>query len=131
MFALIFLTIDKDFIFDENSQPEFRLLQLPDRGGLKNRSEFILESIVILWKTLIAIESEENLMAILMRSSRKILVEVTLIFLEETDAIAKSRCITCGVYILTILKNLIFTYTNCLQANKVKDYNSAVASKGI
>ena len=77
------------------------------------------------------IESEENLMAILMRSSRKILVEVTLIFLEETDAIAKSSCITCGVYILTILKNLIFTYTNCLQTNKVKDYNSAVASKGI
>ena len=26
---------------------------------------------------------------------------------------------------------LIFTYTNCLLANKVKNYNSAVASKGI
>ena len=69
------LTIDKDFIFDEDSQPEFRLLQLTDRG-LKYPSEFILESIVTLWKTLIAIESKDNLMAILMQgSSRKILVE--------------------------------------------------------
>ena len=103
-------------IFDEDSQPEFRLLQLTDRGGLKYPSEFILESIVTLWKTLIAIESKDNLMAILMQggSSRKILVEVTLIFLEETDAIAKSSCISCGVSILTILKNVIFTYTNCL-----------------
>ena len=32
---------------------------------------------------------------------------------------------------LTILRNLIFTYTNCLLANKVKNYNSAFASKGI
>ena len=90
------LTIDKDFNFDEDSQPEFRLLQLTDRGGLKYPSEFILESIVTLWKTLIAIESKDNLMAILMQgSSRKILVEVTLIFLEETDTIAKSSCISC------------------------------------
>ena len=55
-------------------------------------------------------ESKDNLMAIFMQgSSRKILVEVTLIFLEVTDAIAKSSCISCGVSILTILKNLIFT----------------------
>ena len=91
MFALIFLTIDKVFIFDEDSQPEFRLLQLTERGGLKYPSVFILESIVTLWKTLIAIDSKNKLMAILMQgASRKILVEVTLIFLEETDAIAKS-----------------------------------------
>ena len=84
------LIIDKDFIFDEDSQTEFRLLQLTDRGGLNYPSEFILESIVTLWRTLIAIKSKDNLMAILMQgSSRKILVEVTLIFLEETDAIAK------------------------------------------
>ena len=49
------LTIDKDFIFDEDSQPEFRILQLTDHGGLKYPSVFILESIVTLWKTLIAI----------------------------------------------------------------------------
>ena len=32
------LTIDKDIIFDEDSQPEFRLLQLTERGGLKQWS---------------------------------------------------------------------------------------------
>ena len=47
------LTIDKDFIFDEDRHPEFRLLQLTDRGGLKYPSEFILESIVTIWETLI------------------------------------------------------------------------------
>ena len=124
------LTIDKDFNFDDDSQPEFRLLQLTDRGSVKYPSEFILESIVTLWKTLIAIESKDNLMVILMQgSSRNILVEVTLIFLEETDAIDKSSCISCGASILTIQKNIIFTYTNCLLANKVKYYNSAVASR--
>ena len=61
------LTIDKDFIFDEDSQPKFRLLQLTDRGGLKFPSEFILESIVTLWRMLIAIESKDNLMALLMQ----------------------------------------------------------------
>ena len=93
---------------------------------------FFLESTVTLWKTLIAIESKDNLMAILMQGSpRKILVEVTLLFLEETDAIVKSSYISCGVSIVTILKNLIFTYTNCLLANKVENHNFAVASKGI
>ena len=63
------LTIDKDIIFDEDSQPEFRLLQLTDRGGLKFPSEFILKSKVTLWKTLIAIESKDNLMTIFMQGS--------------------------------------------------------------
>ena len=63
-------------------------------------------------------------MAILMQgSSTNIIVEVTLILLAKTDS--------CGVSILTILKNLIFTYTNCLLANKVKNSNSVVASKDI
>ena len=107
-------------------------MQFPDRGGLKYPSEFIVESIVTLWKTLIAIESKDNLTAIFMQgSSRRIIVQVTLIFLEETDAIAKSSCISCSVSILTILKNLIFTCANCLLANTIENYNSAVASKGI
>ena len=114
------MTIDEDFIFDEDSQPEFKLLQLTDRGGLKYPSEFIFESIVTLWKSLIASlyyyfifestvtlwkslianESKDNLMAILMQGpSRNILVEVTLIFFEENGAIAKSSCISCGVSI--------------------------------
>ena len=75
-------------------------MQLTDRGGLQYPSEFILEFKVTLWKKLIAIESKDNLMAISMQgSSRKILVEITLIFIEETDAIAKSSCIYCGVSI--------------------------------
>ena len=36
------LTIDKYFIFDEDSQPDFRFLELTDRSGLKYPSEFIL-----------------------------------------------------------------------------------------
>ena len=124
------MTIDKDFIFDEDPQPEFRLLQLTDRGGLKYPSEFILESIVTLWKTFIAIESKDNLMAIFMQgSSRRIIVEVTLMFLEETDAIAKSSCVSCGVSILTILKNIIFTCANCLLASARQDEILVVANQ--
>ena len=37
-----FLSIDKDFLFDEDSQPELKFIRLTDRGGLKYPSEFIL-----------------------------------------------------------------------------------------
>ena len=53
-----FLTIDEYCFYDEDSQPDFWLLQLTDRSGLKYPSEFILESIVTLWKTLIAIKGK-------------------------------------------------------------------------
>ena len=33
--CIVLLTINKDFVFDEDSQPEFRLLQLTDRGRSK------------------------------------------------------------------------------------------------
>ena len=62
-------------------------------------------------------------------SSKNILLAVALIFLEEADTIAKSSCISCGVSILTILKSLIFTYTNCLLDNMVKIITSLLHLK--
>ena len=56
-------------------------------------------------------------------------MQLTLIFLEETEEFGQSSCISCGVSIYVILKSLIFTSANCLLANK--DYNCAVISKGI
>ena len=130
--CLELLTIDKDFLFYEMSQPEFRLLQLTDRGGLKYPTHIVLDSIVTLWKTLVAVETKDNLMAIFVQgSSRRILVQLTLIFLEETEEFGQSSCISCGVSIYVILKSLIFTSANCLLANKVRNYNCAVISKGI
>ena len=71
-----FLSIDKDFLFDEDSQPELTLIRLTDRGGLKYPSEFILDSITTLWKILIAIERNDKLMEMFMQgSSRKFLVQ--------------------------------------------------------
>ena len=68
------------------SRPEFKLLQLTDRGGLKYPTHIVLDSIVTLWKTLVAVETKDNLMAMFVQgSSRRILVQLTLIFLEETE----------------------------------------------
>ena len=104
--CLDLLTIDRVFLFDENSQPEFRLQQLTDRGRLKYPSQIVLNSIVTLWKTLVAVESKDNLMAFLCKDHlgpRKILVQLALIFLEETDQFGLSSCISCGVSIFLLL----------------------------
>ena len=62
-----FFSIDKDFLSDEDSQPELVLIRLTDRGGLKYPSEFILDSISTLWKILIAIERNDKLMEMFMQ----------------------------------------------------------------
>ena len=72
--CLELLTIDKDFLFHEMSQPEFRLLQLTDRGGLKYPTHIVLDSIVTLWKTLVAVEIKDNLMAMFVQGSSRTVI---------------------------------------------------------
>ena len=64
-------------------------------------------------------------------SSRKFLVQLTLIFLEDTGTIGYLSCVFYGISLLTILKRIVFTSSNCLFANRIKNYNSALISKGI
>ena len=81
---------------------------------------------------MVAVESKDKVMALIVQgSSRRTLVQLALIFLEETDEFGLSSCISCCLYISVILKSLIFTSANCLLANKVKNYNSAAINKGI
>ena len=125
------LTYDKEFIFDVESHSEFKLLQLTDRGGLKYPSEHVLTSIITLWN---AIEANNQLLTLLVDGpSRRLLVELTLIYMENDDDIDiwKANCINCDVYRWSILSKLIFTAANCFLANKIKNYNSSVLQIGI
>ena len=53
-------------------------------------------------------------------SSRKFLVQLTLIFLEDTGMIGDLSCVFCGLSLLTILKKIVFTSSNFLLANVIK-----------
>ena len=80
----------------------------------------------------VAIERNDKLMEIFIQGlSRKFLVQLTLIFLEDTGMIGDLSCVFCGISLLTILKKIVFTSSNCLLDNKIKNYNSALISKGI
>ena len=68
--------------------------------GLKYPSEPVLNSILVLWKTFYAIENNKELLAKLVSGpSRKILVELTLMYLEDSDNrdtnIWKYNCVNC------------------------------------
>lgn len=128
------LTYDKEFIPDSDSISQFKLLQLADRGGLKYPSEPVLSSVITLWKILFAIEDNDQMANLLVHGpARIILVELTLIYMEDDASIDiwKSNCCICNVSRWDILRKLIFTTANCFLANKIKNYNSHVTSKGI
>ena len=78
------LTFEKEFLFDPDFPSEFKLLQLTDRGRLKYPSEPVFYVVIILWKIFVLIESDDKLLTLLVEgSSRKILVQLTLIFIGE------------------------------------------------
>ena len=128
------LTFDKEFVFDVESHSEFKLLQLTYRGGLKYPSEPVLNSVITLWKIMIAIENNNQRLTLLVDGpSRRLILELTLIYMENDDDIDiwKSNCIYFDVYRWSILSKLIFTAANCFLANKIKNYNSSALQIGI
>ena len=67
-------------------------------------------------------------MSILNAPSRKILVDFTLYYLENSEGfeIWRNSCASCRVCGWSILRRLVFVASNCLIANKIKNYNSIV-----
>ena len=125
------LTIDKDSLIDELPLSQYKLLELSDRGNLKYPSELVLESIVIAWKIFFIIENNSELMSILVQGpSRKILVDLTLKSIADYK-LWMNICSFCAVRGCHILHRLVFVSANCFLANKVKNYNSMVISKGM
>ena len=97
-------------------------------------SESVLSCVITLWRILDSIENNEELSNLLVDGpSREILVELTMIYIEDDTDINlwKSNCITCDVSRWNILRKLVFTTTNCLLANKIKNHNSIVISRDI
>ena len=128
------LTFDKEYPLEFDSDSQFKLLELTDRGKLKYPSESVLSCVITLWRILDSIENNEELSNLLVDGpSREILVELTMIYIEDDTDINlwKSNCITCDVSRWNILRKLVFTTTNCLLANKIKNHNSIVISRDI
>ena len=99
----------------------------------KYPSEPVLLAVATLWKIFVSIEKNDELVAVLVECPfKKILVELALIFLKETDADSwRLNCSSCEVSNWNILEKIIFTAANCFIANKMKNYNSLVISKGV
>ena len=117
------LTFEKEFLFDPDFPSEFKLLQLTERGRLKYPSEPVFYVVIILWKIFVLIESDDKLLTLLVEgSSRKILVQLTLIFIREIadNIIWRSNCINCAACRWKIVRKLVFTAANCIIANKIK-----------
>ena len=128
------LTFDKEYPLEFDSDSQFKLLELTDRGELKYPSEPVLSYAITLWRILVSIENNEELSNLLVDGpSREILVELTMIYIEDDTNINlwKSNCTTCDVSRWDILRKLVFTTTNCFLANKIKNHNSIVISRDI
>ena len=104
------LSYAKDFILDSDSISQFKLLQFTDRGGLKYPSEPALSLVITLWKMLFVIEDNDHLASLLVHGppARKILIELTLIYMEDDASIDiwKSNCCTCNASRWDILRKL-------------------------
>ena len=129
------MTFDKGFLFNLDFPSEFKLLQLTDHGRLKYPSEPLLSVVIILWKifVLIEIDDNQNLTKFVEGSSRDILVQLTLIFIEEVcdDDIWRSNCVNCDTCRWKVVRKLVFTVAICIIANKIKNYNSLLSSRAI
>ncbi|KAI6648566.1 hypothetical protein LOD99_8046 [Oopsacas minuta] len=121
------LTIDKDCLIHESTGFQYRLLELTDREGLKYPSELVLDSIITVWKNFTVIEGYAEWMRIFVEGSyRQILLDLVC---SVDDGCWREQCPSCNLNRSSILRKLVFTEANCLIANKVKNYNSKVASK--
>ena len=120
--CLHLLTVDKESL-DLSSDSEFELLHLTDCGGLKYSSDPVLDSILVLWKRFYAIENNKELLAKLVSGpSKKISVEFTLMYLEDSDNrdtnIWNLIVFNCEIFNLSILQKLVFTAANRFLAIK-------------
>ena len=101
---------------------------------MKYPSELVLESIVIAWKIFLIIEKNSELISILVQEpSRKILVDLTMKSIADNDDynLWMNICSFCAVRGFHILHRLVVVSANCFLANKVKNYNPIVISKGM
>ena len=78
------LTFDKEYPVEFDSDSQFKLLELTDRGELKYPSEPVLSCGITLWRILVSIENKDVLSKLLVDApSREILVELTMIYIGD------------------------------------------------
>ena len=74
---LKFITIDKDFLFEQPLDSKYSYLEIVDRGSLKWPSDRIVDAVVVLWRIFVAIDGDNSLMSVLIQgASRQILVSL-------------------------------------------------------
>ena len=94
------LTFDKEYPLEFDSDSQFKLLELTDRGELKYPSEPVLSCAITLWRILVSIENNDELSNLLVDGpSREILVKLTIIYIEDDTNINlwKLNCTTWDV----------------------------------
>ena len=102
-------------------------MHLTDRGGLKYPSEPVLDSILVLWKRFYAIENNKELLAKLVSGpSRKMSVELTLMYLEDSDNHDTNiwNLIVFNCIQSEYLAETCFYRSESLSPNQVKNYHS-------
>ena len=128
--CMMFLTEDKYFHFDEPLDSKYKLLDFIDRGNLKWPSDIVLDAVVLVWKIFRVIEHDNYLLAqFAAGSSRKILVTLSIKSLEDVQCEHwRNKCQSCNLFGWDYLKRILIITSNCIIANKVKNFNYTVVS---
>ena len=121
------ITQDKELEIVD-TEDTYKLIQLIDRGALKWPSHIVIDAIIIVLKIFITIENDETLMRrFLAGPSRQILIQLTIILIEESQSINwRNTCSFCNVQGWTILRKITTITANIILTNKVRNVNSAL-----
>ena len=129
--CMMCLTGDKYLHLDEPPDSKDKILEFTDRGNLKWPSDIVIDAVVLVWKIFRVIEQDNDLLIQFASGSpRKILLELSIISVEDSQCEHwRNKCSNCNLFRRDYLKRILTITSNCIIANKVKNFNSMVSSQ--
>ena len=129
--CMLYLTEDKYLHIEDPQHSKYKILELIDRGNLKWPSDIVLDAVVLVWKIFRSIEQNSMLLVqFANRSPRKTLVDLSIKWLEDAQCEHwRNQCHNCKLFGWDYLKKIITITSNCITANKVKNFNSIIVSQ--
>ena len=102
------MTEDKHLHFDEPLDSKYKILDFIDRGNLKWPSDIVLDAVVLVWKVFRVIEQDNDLLTqFAAGSSRKILVNLSIKWLDVQCEHWRNKCQSCNLFGWDYLKRIL------------------------
>ena len=130
--CMLYLTEDKYLLIEDPQHSKYKILELIERENLKWPSDIVLDAVVFgTWKIFRNIEQSSMLLTEFANGSpRKTLVDLSIKWLEDAQFEHwRNQCHNCKLFGWDYLKKIITITSNCIIANKVKNFNSIIVSQ--